>query len=118
MHHHSSVRFVSYRQLLPPHIGLPGLWLQDEHASWAEMSVDSLEEPLEATVSPVQMNPFGNAQAHDHVVLWPLSQKKIIILQYIIGLKEKRRAVRKTWPSQGILNLGGHVGAVMCRSTL
>lgn len=61
------------------------------------MSVDSLEEPLEATVSPVQVNPFGNAQAHDHVVLWPLSQKKIIALQDIIGLKERRGAVRKTW---------------------
>lgn len=36
----------SYRQLLPPHIGLPGLRLQDEHASRAEMSVGSLEEPL------------------------------------------------------------------------
>lgn len=22
-----------YRQLLPPHVGLPGLWLQDEQAS-------------------------------------------------------------------------------------
>lgn len=60
------------------------------------MSVDSLEEPLEATVSPVQVNPFGNAQAHDQVVLWPLSQKKIIVLQDIIGLKERRGAVRKT----------------------
>lgn len=60
------------------------------------MSVDSLEEPLEATVSPVQVNPFGNAQAHDHIVLWPLSQKKIIVLQYVIGLKERRGAVRKT----------------------
>ena len=54
------------------------------------MSVDSLEEPLETTVSPVQVNPFGEAQAHDHVVLWPLSQKKIIVLQYIIGLQRRR----------------------------
>lgn len=81
---------VLYRQLLPPHIGLPGLRLQDEHASRAEMSVDSFEEPLQATVSPVQVNPFGNTQAHDHVILWPLSQKKIIILQYIIGLKKRK----------------------------
>lgn len=76
------------RQLLPPHVGLPGLRLQDEHASRTEMSVDSLEEPLEAAVSPIQVNPFGDAQAHDHVVLWPLSQKKIIVVQYIIGLDE------------------------------
>lgn len=59
------------------------------------MSVNSLEEPLEATVSPVQVHPFGNAQAHDHVVLWPLSQKKIIVLQDIIGLKSKRGMVKK-----------------------
>lgn len=54
------------------------------------MSVDPLEETLEATVSPVQVNPFGNTQAQDHVVLRPLSHKKIVILQNIIGLKEKR----------------------------
>lgn len=103
LHANSPVLSVSYRKLLPPHVGLPGLWLQDEHASRTEMSVDSLEEPLEATVPPVQVNPFGNAQAHDHVVLWPLSQKKIIVLQYVIGLKERRGAVRKTgganWPT-------------------
>lgn len=58
------------------------------------MSVDSLEEPFEATVPPVQVNPFGDTQAQDHVVLWPLSQKKIIVLQYIIGLMERRGAVR------------------------
>lgn len=75
LHYKSSALWVSHRQLLPPHVRLPGLWLQNEHASWPEVSVDSLKEPLEATVSPVQMNPFGNTQAHDHVVLWPLSQK-------------------------------------------
>lgn len=89
------VILVSYRQLLPPHIGLPGLWLQNEHASRTEMFVDSLEEPHEATVSPVQVNPFGNAQAQDHVVLWTLSQKKIIVLQYIIGLKGEKRGSEK-----------------------
>jgi len=53
------------------------------------MSVNSLEEPLETTVSPVQVNPFGNAEAQYHVILWPLGQKKIIVVQYIIGLKER-----------------------------
>lgn len=77
------------RQLLPPHIRLPGLRLQDEHAPGTEMSVDSFEEPLEAAVTPVQVNPFGNAQAHDHIVLRPLSQKKIIVLQDIIGLDKR-----------------------------
>lgn len=62
------------------------------------MSVDPLEQPLEASVPPVQVNPFGDAQAHDHVVLRPLSQKKIVVLQYVIGLKERRDAMRKTWP--------------------
>ena len=62
------------------------------------MSVDSLEEPLEASVSPVQVNPLGNAQAKDYVILRPLSQKQIITLQYVIGLKERRGGVRKTGP--------------------
>lgn len=65
------------------------------------MSVDSLEKPLEATVSPVQVNPFGNAQAKDHVILRPLSQKKIIVLQYIIGLKERKSEVRKNMALKG-----------------
>lgn len=59
------------------------------------MSVGSLEETLEATVSPVQVNPFGNTQAQDHVILRPLSQKEIVILQNIIGLKEKRCGEQK-----------------------
>lgn len=58
------------------------------------MSVDSFEEPLEATVSPVQVNPFGNAETQDHVILWPLSQKKIIVLQNIIGLRERGGEVK------------------------
>lgn len=81
---------VTYRQFLPPHVGLPGLRLQDEQASWAQMSVNSLKEPFEATVSPVQVNPFGDAQAQDHVILLLLSQQQVIIIQYIIGLKKKK----------------------------
>lgn len=54
------------------------------------MSVNSLKESFEAIVSPVQVNPFGDAQAQDHVVLFSLSQQQVIILQYIIGLKERK----------------------------
>lgn len=54
------------------------------------MSVNSLKEPFEATVSPVQVNPFGDAQAQDHVILLLLSQQQVIIIQYIIGLKKKK----------------------------
>lgn len=57
------------------------------------MSVNSLEEPFEAAVSPVQVNPFGDAQAQDHVVLLSLSQQQVIIIQYIIGLKKKKKKV-------------------------
>lgn len=76
------------RQLLPPHIGLPGLWLQDEQAPRTEMFVDPFEEALEAAVSPVQVNPLTNAQAQDHVILWPLRHKKIVVVQDIICLDE------------------------------
>lgn len=55
------------------------------------MSVDSLEKSLEATVPPVQVNPLGNTQAQDHVVLWPLSHKQVVILKYVIGLKGKKK---------------------------
>lgn len=52
------------------------------------MSVDPFKEALQATVSPVQVNPLTNAQAKDHIILWPLRQKKIIVVQDIIGLDE------------------------------
>lgn len=55
-----------------------------------EMSVDPLKEPLEATVSPVQVDPFSDAQTQNHIIFWSLCQKKIIALQYIISLKERR----------------------------
>lgn len=55
------------------------------------MSVSSLEEPFEAAVSPVQVNPFGDAQAQDHVVLLPLRQQQVIIIQYIVGLEPKKK---------------------------
>lgn len=54
------------------------------------MSVSSLEEPFEAAVSPVQVNPFGDAQAQDHVVLLSLRQQQVIIIQYIVGLEQNR----------------------------
>lgn len=66
------------------------------------MSVGSLEETLEATISPVQVNPFGNTQAQDHIIFRPLSHKKTVILQNIIGLKEKRYGKKN-------MNLAGQV---------
>lgn len=54
------------------------------------MSVDSLEEPLQATVPPVEVNPFGNAETQDDVVLRALSHKETVVLQYIIGLERER----------------------------
>jgi len=78
----------SHRELLPPHVGVPGLRLQDEDAPGAEVAVDPLEEPLEAAVAPVQVDPLGDAQAHDDVILRPLGHQKIIVLQDVIGLKE------------------------------
>lgn len=83
---------VSYRQLLSPDVGLPGLGLEDEHASGTEMSIDPLEEPLEAAVPPVEVNPFGDAQAHDHVVLRPLSHEQVVVLQNIVGLQDRGKA--------------------------
>lgn len=57
------------------------------------MSVNSLKETFEAAVSPVQVNPFGDAQAQDHVILLSLSQQQVIIIQYIIGLKKNKTSV-------------------------
>lgn len=67
-----------------------------------EMSVDPLKEPLEATVAPVQVDPFSDAQTQNHIIFWSLCQKKIIALQYIISLKERRDEVRKIGPSCAI----------------
>lgn len=57
------------------------------------MSVNSLKKPFEAAVSPVQVNPFGDAQAQDHIILLSLSQQQVIIVQYIIGLKKNQTSV-------------------------
>lgn len=59
------------------------------------MSVNSLKETFEAAVSPVQVNPFGNTQAQDHVIFLSLSQQQVIIIQYIIGLKKKNKKPKK-----------------------
>lgn len=58
------------------------------------MSVGSLEEPHQATVPPVQVDPLGNTEAQNHIVLRALSQEKIITAQYIIGLKNNRGDVK------------------------
>lgn len=55
-----------------------------------KMSVDSPEEALEAAVPPVQVNPFGDAQTQDHVVLGPLGHEQVVVLQHVIGLERKR----------------------------
>lgn len=60
------------------------------------MSVNPFEEPFEAIVSPVQVNPFGDAQAQNHIILLSLSQQEVIILQDIIGLKgEEKMDIRR-----------------------
>ena len=51
------------------------------------MSVDPFEEPLEPAVSPVEVNPFGDAETQDDVILRPLSHEEMIVLQNIVGLK-------------------------------
>lgn len=61
------------------------------------MSVDSLKEAFEAAVPPVQVNPLGDAQAQDDVVLLSLSQQEAIVLQHIIGLRERRRMLEDGW---------------------
>lgn len=80
-------KISSHRQLLPADIGLPGLRLQQEQASRPQVLEDPLEESPEATVPPVQVDPLGHAQAHDNVVLWPLSQHQVIAVQDVIGLE-------------------------------
>lgn len=44
------------------------------------MSVDPFKEALEATVSPVQVNPLTDAQAQDHIILRSLRHEKIIVV--------------------------------------
>lgn len=60
------------------------------------MSVNPFEEPFEAAVSPVQVNPFGDAEAQNHIILLSLSEQEVIVLQDIIGLKgEEEMDVRR-----------------------
>lgn len=82
---------LSHRQLLPADVRLPGLRLQQEQASWPKVLEDPLEEPHQATVAPVQVDPLGHAKTHDDVVLWPLSQHQVIAVQDVIGLEEATR---------------------------
>lgn len=74
------------------------------------MSVGSFKEPLQTTVPPVQVNPFGNAQAQDHVILCPLSQEEIIVLQHIVSLKESRGGTKNTYGKQ--INISVNLGAM------
>lgn len=85
---------LSHRELLPADVGLPGLRLQQEQASRSQVLEDPLEETHEATVPPVKVDPLGHAQAHDDIVLWPLSQHQVIAVQYIIGLEERMTVVK------------------------
>lgn len=58
------------------------------------MFVGSSEETFEAFVSPVQVNPFGDTQAENDVVLLPLSQQQIVVVQDVICLSKTREEVR------------------------
>lgn len=61
------------------------------------MSVDSLKEAFEAAVPPVQVNPLGDAQAQDDVILLSLSQQEAIVLQHIIGLRGRKCTLEDAW---------------------
>lgn len=50
------------------------------------MSVDPAEHPLQPLISPVQVHPFGEAEAEHHVILWPLGVHQLISVQDIVTL--------------------------------
>lgn len=49
----------------------PGLCFKDEESAGGQALVDPFEEPGHAHVPRLQVNPLGQAQTHDHVVLAP-----------------------------------------------
>lgn len=52
---------------------------------------DALEEALHARIAPVQMDPLGDAETQDGVVLLPLGLQHRVFLQDKVGLREETK---------------------------
>lgn len=55
-----------------------------------QVAVDALEEALQPLISPVEVNPLGEAEAQDDVVFWLLSFQQLISFQHIVALWKGR----------------------------
>lgn len=55
---------------------------------------DAPEETLEAGISPVKVDPFGDAQAQHQIKLWPYCLQQFIRFQHVVAM-DKFDVVRK-----------------------
>ena len=56
-----------YGEILSASVGAPGLWLEYEYSTGAQMAMHATKSTFEAGIAPVQLEPFGDGQGEYHV---------------------------------------------------
>ncbi len=67
------------------------LRLNNEHASGSKVKVHLTEESLNSLISPVEMNPFGQTQRQNDIILGLLVIQSRVTGGNIVTLREKER---------------------------
>merc|ERR1712070_1320767 len=65
----ASVHLMRRREFRLLHVALPLLRLEDQHTTFVQQTVYLTEERFNALIAPVKVDPLGDAQAQDYVVL-------------------------------------------------
>lgn len=59
------------------------------------MSVGPVKETLQARITPVQVDPLCDTETQNHVILLPLTEQQLVILQDIIPLRGGEQKMKK-----------------------
>lgn len=86
-----AIRQTTNRQFFAPSVRCPSLGLQDEFTTWSQLLVHSGKHSLQAIITPVQVDPFGDAESQDGVILFFDIAQLFISLQHVIALKQSNQ---------------------------
>ena len=81
------VKIDEYREFLALLVGAVRLRFHDKSSTRSQLPINSLEQPLDAHISEVEVNPLCDAQRHDDVILFVLKLHSEVTVWHAVALQ-------------------------------
>ena len=82
------VNLWTYSELLLALVRSPQLSFNNQFTPRPQLKKHSAERSLETGIAVCQVNPFGDAQCQNHIILFALSTQVLVITGYIVALQQ------------------------------